>query len=603
VGGGDDWRDDLSRRVVTAAIPLAAVGTAVALFLGISVGQRIALAAVSTVVLLSFAADLKLGWLRPRQRSWLIVIGITALGSAGYATFGPLSGPAAAAVCASVLASVLLGRRALFLVVGAILLFNAGLAFSMHAGLLPAPPLADVDPRSPVVWLRTVFIALLIAALVALVVGYVVERLETAVAASQAEVARREAAEVAGERDRAIAHRAQKLEAIGRLAAGVAHDFNNSLTVIQVWASMLEKGMSDEDLRAATASITEATKQAAGLASHLLVLGRRDARAPKDLELGQVVAAHAKSVGRLLSSEFQIDLDVEPRVGVFADEVQLHQILLNLTLNARDAMPRGGTIRIRAREEELLTPRHMTTGILPAGSYAVLSVEDTGVGMDASTLEHALEPFFTTKEAGRGTGLGLSTVVSIATQSGGQLDVESVRGEGTRVDVWLPLQGTQTGLAEVTAGDAAVPPGTRVLLVEDRPAVLTLMERILAEAGCSVTAAPSAGAALAKVEELQPDALDLLVTDAAMPGVPVSELLEQFERLCPHARIVVCSGYVGEELARRGIAEGRYVHLRKPFGPEALVVAVTAALRARKPSVSPRRAADELGDAAPRPGS
>ncbi len=441
-GGAESWRDGLSHRAVVLSLPVMLIGTVIAVCLGVSVAQRIALAAVSTIVFVAFAVERRMGVLSGRQRSWLVVAGVTILGCAGFATFGPLSGPAAAAMCASVLAGVLLGRRAVFVVVLVLLTVNVVLAFGMELDAIPGPSLLDVDPRAPNVWLRTVSVALVIVVLVGFVVASVVEELESALARSQAEVSRREAAEIARDKERAIANRAQKLEAIGRLAASVAHDFNNSLAVIQTWTTMLERSKNEAERNEAVGSIADATKQAAALASQLLVLGRRNARSPHNLRLETVVTAHANSVGRLLTSEFVLELNVDPEVEVFADEVQLHQILLNLTLNARDAMARGGRIGVGGRTEVLEVPRDVTTGSLVAGSYAVLSVEDTGVGMDVATQEQALEPFFTTKPAGRGTGLGLSSVVSIAAQSGGQVELVSEPGRGTCVEVWLPARGT-----------------------------------------------------------------------------------------------------------------------------------------------------------------
>ena len=372
---------------------------------------------------------------------------------------------------------------------------------------------------------------------------------------------------------------AQKMEAIGRLAGGVAHDFNNLLTAIIGYTEViLERVDPDEQTRRDVGEIRKAADRAAALTRQLLAFGRKQFLRPEVLDLNETVTGLMQMLPRVIGEHNQTVPRLAPGLWrVTADPSQMEQVLVNLVLNARDAMPTGGTIAIDTANVELTPTRIANEGLtLPAGAYVMLSVSDTGTGMDANTRAHAFEPFFTTKPKGKGTGLGLATVYGIVDQSGGAITIQTALGHGTTVRIFLPAVSAPV---ESRAPESApqITFGTEsILLVEDNDAVRELARRTLRARGYTVLEARNADEALAVVATgAQPQ---LLVTDVVMPGLSgpnlAARLLQHNQRL----RVLYMSGYSEDATAVHGTFWGGVPLLQKPFTPHELAERVRMAL-------------------------
>jgi PAS domain S-box-containing protein len=362
---------------------------------------------------------------------------------------------------------------------------------------------------------------------------------------------------------------AQKLDAVGRLAGGVAHDFNNLLTAIRGYAElMLVQLPSSEPLRADAEEIARAAERAASLTRQLLAFSRRQLLQPMVLELNCVVREIENLLRRLIGEDVELVTSLDPLSGrVKADPGQLEQVLVNLAVNARDAMPGGGRLTISTQAVRLTEGEHG----LVAGPYALLRVADTGVGMDEVTLSHVFEPFFTTKEQGKGTGLGLATVYGIVKQSGGDVVVESSRGRGSSFAVYLPqVVEPLEVIGEHGSRNGQEPGSETVLLVEDEDLVRALASRVLQQHGYTVLEAAAAPAALDLSSE-HSGRIDLLLTDVVMPKMSGRQLAAELGPLRPEMRVLYTSGYNEEAIGRRGVTDLGGAFLSKPFTPATLV--------------------------------
>jgi PAS domain S-box-containing protein len=369
---------------------------------------------------------------------------------------------------------------------------------------------------------------------------------------------------------------AQKMEAVGRLASGVAHDFNNLLTIINNYASMaLSELPPGDELRNFMKEIVDAGQRAVGLTRQLLAFSRRQVMQPEVLDLGVVITEMEKMLGRLIGEHIELRTVVAHDLWpVKADPAQVQQVIMNLVVNARDAMPQGGTLTITVQNIEITTMTAREHATLIPGAYVVLTVSDTGCGVDPDIVERIFEPFFTTKEEGRGTGLGLSTVYGIVKQSSGFILVRSEPGQ-TEFSVYLPR--TEEDLAKAKAPverrtDVLQGAGT-VLLVEDEQAVRELTERMLTSAGYRVISAKSGEEAMA-ASRACPGDVDLLVTDVVMPSISGRELAGLLRREHPALKVLYMSGYTDETIIEQGIRSPRDNFVMKPFGREQLLKAV-----------------------------
>jgi PAS domain S-box-containing protein len=378
----------------------------------------------------------------------------------------------------------------------------------------------------------------------------------------------------------------QKLEAVGRLAGGVAHDFNNLLTVILSCAGELAELLPPGDPgRTEADEIGDAARRAAQLTRQLLAFSRRQASAPTPLDVGEIAAGMESLLRRLIGEDVVLELVREPRLGhVRADPAQVEQVILNLAVNARDAMPAGGRLRIETANVDLRGREAARVGTSP-GRYVALSVRDTGCGMSEETRSHLFEPFFTTKAKGKGTGLGLATVYGIVTQAGGDVRVESAPGAGSTFRILLPRIEADPG---ATASDAAetdaIPRGSEtVLLVEDDPHVRAVSARALRGAGYRILEAGDGEEALALAA--QAPSLDVLVSDVVMPRLGGPALAARLRAARGPVRTLFVSGYAEEGLLQRELDAGGTRILWKPFTPAALARAVRALIDAEAPRI------------------
>ena len=375
---------------------------------------------------------------------------------------------------------------------------------------------------------------------------------------------------------------AQKMEAVGRLAGGVAHDFNNLLTIINGYSELLLERLHPSDpLRGSIEEIIKAGGRAASLTRQLLAFSRQQVLAPRVLDLNALVADVERMLRRLIGEDIDLVMLPGAELGrVKADPGQIEQILVNLAVNARDAMPEGGKLVIETTNVELDDAYARSHPVVTPGHYVMLAMSDTGTGMDAAIQAHIFEPFFTTKEQGKGTGLGLSTVYGIVKQSGGYIWVYSEPGLGSTFKIYLP---SVEDAAESVSGPEAreLPFGgsETILLVEDEEAVRTLASKILQERGYRVLESASPDDAL-QIAEHHQEPIDLLLTDVVLPKMSGRKIAEYLTALRPNMKVLYMSGYTDDAVVRNGVLESNTAFLQKPFTPSGLARKVREVLDA-----------------------
>ena len=373
---------------------------------------------------------------------------------------------------------------------------------------------------------------------------------------------------------------AQKMDAVGRLAAGVAHDFNNLLTVIGGNGDLILPEVALEpSVREAVEQICQASGSAASLTRQLLAFSRQQMLQPKVLDLGVVVDHLSNMLRRLLGESIAVVFFAEEGIGkVRIDPGQIEQVIVNLAVNARDAMPSGGTLRLEIREVLLAENSAARPIGLDPGAYVLLEVSDTGVGMDRETASRAFEPFYTTKEAGRGTGLGLATVYGIVNQSGAYIEIESEVGRGTKFSVHLPVVDVEATDMEQASPENDLSPGSEtVLLVEDDAGVRALARRVLNRLNYDVLEAPDGQQAILMSERYD-GRIDLVLTDVVMPGMSGPAMAEVLTETRPEARILFMSGYTDDAILHHGVLDRDVEFLSKPFTPQDLATKIREVL-------------------------
>jgi PAS domain S-box-containing protein len=364
----------------------------------------------------------------------------------------------------------------------------------------------------------------------------------------------------------------QKMEAIGQLAGGVAHDFNNLLTAINGYSSLALKRLGENHpIQSYLEEIQKAGDRAANLTRQLLAFGRKQLLQPLLLNLNDVVRDVHKLLKRLIGEDVQLVAKLTPDLQrIKADPGQVEQVLVNLVVNARDAMPRGGTITIETSNVELDTFYTSKHADITPGRYVMLAVSDTGTGMDHDTQERIFEPFFTTKEKGKGTGLGLSTVYGIVRQSGGNVWVYSEPGKGTTFKVYLPQSVNEVEPPVTPEPESTMRSGTEtVLLVEDEDMVRDLAIQLLKEGGYNVLEASGGEEALGICKE-HTAPIDLLITDVVMPKMSGKDVADQLKTIHPETKVLFMSGYTDEAIVHHGIVDPDIAFLQKPFSEKAL---------------------------------
>jgi two-component system cell cycle sensor histidine kinase/response regulator CckA len=375
----------------------------------------------------------------------------------------------------------------------------------------------------------------------------------------------------------------QKMEAIGRLAGGVAHDFNNLITIISGYSDMLLESLPANDAaREMVGAIKKASERAAGLTRQLLAFSRKQVLKPRRVDLNTLIADFDTLLRRLIRENIVLTTTTaaEP-LPVLIDPGQIEQVVMNLVINSRDAMPHGGKLNVTASRADELARRRASDADLPIGPYALLTVSDTGSGMDAETRAHLFEPFFTTKEPGKGTGLGLATVYGIVRQSGGRIDVQSAPGQGTIFRIALPLSPEAPPPAAGTPQRASVVRGTEtVLLVEDEDGVRLLAREALRAAGYRVVEASHGVEALVRVRQHH-GPIHLLVTDVIMPHMGGPELVERLSEMFPDVKTIYMSGYTDSTVVHEGVLSRSVAFLDKPFTSDELTREVRRVLDER----------------------
>ena len=387
---------------------------------------------------------------------------------------------------------------------------------------------------------------------------------------------------------------AQKMESVGRLAGGVAHDFNNLLTVINGYSTLLLRDLKQDDpLRDSLEEIFKAGERAAGLTRQLLAFSRKQVLEPRRLDINRVVKDMRPMLVRLVGEDIEVRVALRAEGGmVFADPHQLEQVVMNLAVNSRDAMPRGGKLLIETacvERDESYARQHSET---PAGRYVTLLVSDTGAGMDEETKNRIFEPFFTTKGVGKGTGLGLSMVQGIVAQSGGYVEVYSEEGKGTTFKIYLPALTEAAVDASSPEAFPALGGKETVLVVEDQEEVRKYAAMVLKEYGYRVIPAENAGEALMLCQR---ERIDLVLTDVVMPHVSGRELADRVEKLQPGIKALFMSGYSDNVITPHGILEEGANFIQKPFSPEELAGKVRSVLGPPAPAARILVADDEAG--------
>jgi len=368
----------------------------------------------------------------------------------------------------------------------------------------------------------------------------------------------------------------QKMETIGRLAGGVAHDFNNLLTIIVGYCDLIITDASaSTEILTRTTQVDKAAKKAAALTHQLLAFSRQQILQPRSFNLNALISDSGKMLARLIGEDIEVNVSLAPNLGtVLADPGQIEQIVFNLSLNARDAMPDGGKLSIatsNAEIDEEFVQAHV--GARP-GRYVMLAVRDTGVGIDDATMAHIFEPFFTTKELGKGTGLGLSMVYGIVKQSNGYLDVQSELGKGTEFRIYLPRIDRQPDAAIAEAETRRERSGSEgILLVEDDPDLRKLVSDLLTSQGYNVAVASCPTEALA-IEQGSSNDIDLLLTDLVMPGISGKELASRIRQIHPDIRVLYMSGYTDPALVQSAASDVTASFIQKPFTPTMLAQTV-----------------------------
>ena len=386
-------------------------------------------------------------------------------------------------------------------------------------------------------------------------------------------------AERARQRLEAELQQAQRLEVVGQLAGGIAHDFNNLLMVIQTHVDFLAEEIPQEEVvQSDLAEVRTAATRAADLTRRLLVFSRRDLVRPSPLDLNATITEVVRLLRRSVGEDVVLAADLSPDLPpVLCDAGELHQVMVNLVVNARQAIAGSGSILVRTEAAELDAAALPGFGDVQAGRAVRISVTDDGCGMGPETAARVFEPYFTTKDAGSGTGLGLATVYGIVHRYGGHISVRSAPGEGTTMTIWLPACDAEPEPAPEPAVPAALPDGTpTVLLVEDEEGVRRACRRILEAGGYRVRTAATAAEALAG---FAPEEFDVLLTDVVMPGgMSGRDLAQRLQESRAALPVLYMSGYSQDEIATRGVLEEGITIIEKPFAPEQLLAAVSAVL-------------------------
>lgn len=573
-----EWRDQLAQRLARAffAVFLACF---VIVLVTIHGAERWTLAATAAIGAAMVVGPALFDRPKGNLRAWLIVLPALAAALSGYAAVGFLSAPGTVLAMSIMLGGLLLGRRVMFVLTACAAVVIAGIAWGMVTGRLSPPHELTTDVREPVAWARTIGISFFAIGLFGALLLAVIARMERSLEIARAETVRRELAE----RERADAEiallQSRQLETIGRLAAGVAHDFNNNLTAIIGCAELLVMDLppASEQHELAT-DIVKASQHAASLTGQLLAYSRQAQMMLVPTDVHALIGSALSLVTRSADPRIVVTRDLASARGVVQAEPSLLQnAILNLLVNAVDAMPTGGELRVATMDRSF-----PTAAGLPAGRYLVIEVRDTGTGIAPEVLPRIFEPFFTSKPVRKGTGLGLAGVAATADALGGAVAVESAPGKGTSFRLRLPLPDHAVAVAN-EASEVLVRGTGRILVVDDEPLVRHAVVALLRSLGYEVSEAVDGAAAATMVESAQVR-FDLVLLDVRMPKVSGEASLPALLAADPELRVLVWSGHLGDEVLERMLAQGAAAFVAKPYRAAQLSRTIADVMKRPRPT-------------------
>ncbi len=575
------WREELAARIAAAFSCVYLLSTPVFFLTMPNTWVRNCLFLVALCCSALAGGPLLLGRPKGTLRSWLLVGPAVLAALAGFATLGFMAGPAVVLTITLVTGGLLLGRGSLLALC---LLAVAGLtviAWAASSGLLPIPDPKHVAFTNPNTWLRTITVMLLASFVLGTLVVDIVSRLEQSLQKLRAQTTLREQAERARANAEIAAHEAKQLETLGRLSAGIAHDFNNSLTAIIGCAELLRnevpagaRGKKLVDV------VIEASERASELTRQLLAYSRKAQMVLKPLDLHQLIEGVLTLLRGSLSSGIHVQLQLSATHRTLnADAALLQSAIVNLLVNARDAMPKGGNLTISTTDHVVRGHGDAFGHSLPAGNYLLLEVLDTGSGIDHETLPKIFEPFFTTKPMGQGTGLGLAAVAGTVRALAGVIDVESELGCGTAFRILLPQYDSHPAKSDEIASQVVRGTG-HILLIDDDTVVRATAEATMRMLGYRVTAVEGGAQALELVQASR-HAYDLVVLDLRMPHLSGAETFARLHALAPTLPILIWSGYGAEDDVTQLIKAGAAGFVQKPYAVGKLSRTLAAQLATR----------------------
>ena len=567
---------ELGARVVSRALGVGAIAAPLAAAIILAQAIRIETITPTTIVLCAYTITFPLLWIAGRNRYYrlsgsLLMFLLVTMTFLVQIRSGPYTSQAPLQLMTLVLSGLIYGIRGVYITLAINLCLFALAAVLLLNGLVPNTSALFFDPNSTTVWLRSAAIMVFFGGGSAWGVVYTIEKLQKETVKLRELLAREHAqlehlARAEKEKQEALqaVAAAQRVKVLGRLASGVAHDFNNSLTVILTSTEMAQR---DPDLSPAVmkllASIKRASLQAADMTKSLLALGRKDPSRLTSISPAAVLTGMHEAITRLLPEDIKFSIVETTSAPVMVDRVQLERAILNLVINAKDAVGANGEITIGCRQVKLMSEPNG----LAEGSYIQFSVKDNGHGMTAAVLEHIFEPFYTMKAEGHGTGMGMALLHSFALESKGKVEIDSAPGVGTKIFLYLPVATAdsqhikqQPTVSYVSSADM----NYTILVVEDNPDVLKTTSDTLSQAGFKVLRATDGDAALSIINDAD-WSIDLLCIYGIIPGASSAEVIQYVQKQYPAIKIVVCSGYIEEELILRGIRTGDLAYVRKPY--------------------------------------
>jgi signal transduction histidine kinase/ActR/RegA family two-component response regulator len=582
---GDDealaWRNDLALRLIRALLVIFVASGFIIWFSLERAQSRNGLVVAALLAAIIVAIPAVSGHPRGRARAWIIIVPALATAMAGYAAVGTLSGPGVCLTVTLMLAGLLLGRRAMIGLTVTSGLLLAMVGWAMVTGRLPAPAPGDVDMTSMRTWLRSVGVTFFAISLFGGMMVALVTRMERSLRLARQETLRRERAERARAEAELQAVESKQLEMVGRLAAGVAHDFNNNLTAIMGSAELLKLELPAQGgARELSDSILLASQRLAELTRQLLAYSRKARMLQSPTDLHAVIEQAVTLARRSMDPNIVIVTELNaPQSTVAGDAALLQSAVLNLLINARDAMPQGGRLTVATSSMEL-------TGVsargLPVGPCVVLEVIDTGRGIPKEQVPSIFDPFFTTKPVGKGTGLGLAAVAGTIKAHGGSIEVNSDLDAGTAFRIYLPC--IEPDGASVAPPSTSIVPGVgEILLVEDDVMVSMTAVATLQSFGYTVTHAPDGKTALEQVSA-HPGRFQLVLLDLRMPGLSGEATFEKLRDLEPGLPVLVWSGYGAEQDVSSMLKRGAVGFVQKPYRVAELSRTVAEKIRRPKRS-------------------